>query len=441
MQLSQEQFAAAIRAAGTAIGEPNACTKRLVQKWETGEHRGCKRNYLNALQAATGLSARELGLQTTVNREGFIPAAIDGVAVNEPDRDSPASAPESSFSAPDPRVESVIDLSMGQLRHALNHPSTVALHTAELVETAITRLFDLERYSPSHLLAPTLNRRLATITGQLTAAHHAAVRHKLTTAAGRGALLAGWLAFDRGNDASAQRLWDDATSAAEGTADDGLFAACLVYQSYAAARNGDPVAAWHLAHSASKLTPDDPRATAWASARIARYAALANDYDAAKAALRASMAIGTSLPNPTPGDDCRPWTRSFDRAMLLATTAHTSALLNDLQAEKFAIRAVEALGTAKVKARAVVLAEAAFTTAYVGNLKRCLDYGSAAAKLTRELSVSVAADLLHEMTPRLLPDADHPAVRELLPHLTRIQHTADLAHPTADSTKPQNAPS
>lgn len=34
---SQESFAKAIREAGTSLGDPNNCTKRSVQKWESGE--------------------------------------------------------------------------------------------------------------------------------------------------------------------------------------------------------------------------------------------------------------------------------------------------------------------------------------------------------------------------------------------------------------------
>jgi hypothetical protein len=87
---------------------------------------------------------------------------------------------------------------------------------------------------------------------------------------------------------------------------------------------------------------------------------------------------------------------------------------------------VDALGPAKVKARAVVLAEAALTAAIVGELELCLDYGSSAATLTRDMDVSIAADILYEVVPIVLPYSDTRAVRELLPQLTRLTRTADL---------------
>jgi len=88
--------------------------------------------------------------------------------------------------------------------------------TAEFVETSTSRLFDLEHHSPAQLLAPTVERHLTTVSSLLTAARHEGV---LMVSAGRSALLAGWLAFDRGDNPSAHRFWDTSISAAEGTLD------------------------------------------------------------------------------------------------------------------------------------------------------------------------------------------------------------------------------
>lgn len=55
MGLSQTEFAALVRRSGDDLGEPNACSKRLVQKWESGDHRDCRPSYGRALAKATGL--------------------------------------------------------------------------------------------------------------------------------------------------------------------------------------------------------------------------------------------------------------------------------------------------------------------------------------------------------------------------------------------------
>ena len=53
LHMSQSELAAAIRHAGEALGEPNTANKRLVQKWESGEHTVCRPNYQRALQSVT----------------------------------------------------------------------------------------------------------------------------------------------------------------------------------------------------------------------------------------------------------------------------------------------------------------------------------------------------------------------------------------------------
>ena len=432
MRLSQAQFAEAVRAAGTAMGVPNHCTKRLVQKWESGEHAACRPDYLRVLQAVAGLSARELGFRVLPDESGVsfgYDGAAEGAVGGHPGRGDAAGGSGAVLARSgmtEYGSDAVIQGSMDRLRHVLNHPSTVDSRTAEFVESATARLFDLEPHRPARLLAPTVDRHLSTVTSLLTAARHEGVRRRLMVSSGRTALLAGWLAFDRGDTPSANRLWDAAIGAAEGTLDTALLAAGLTYQSYAAARRGDPGSAWLLAHDAGSRTLDDPRATAWTTSRVALYAAQVGDRVAAEAAMQCSLEIGADLPGPKPGDGTMPWLRSFDLASLLSSTAHTVALLKGPHAAERAANAVDALGPARVKARAVVLAECALVAAMVGELELCLDWGSPAASLARELDVSIAADLLYEVVAIVLPYSDTRAVRELLPQLTRLNRTVDL---------------
>jgi hypothetical protein len=422
MRLSQAQFAEAIRAAGNAMGAPNHCTKRLVQKWETGEHAACRPDYLRVLQAVTGLSARELGFRILPGDSGLS-------AATAADTDGHANQAGAAFAMSgltEYSANGSIEGSMDRLRYALDHPSTVDARTAELVEASTSRLFDLQHHSPSRLLAPTVDRHIGTLTALVTAARHETVRRRLLSSAGRSALLAGWLAFDRGDIASAHRYWDTSIGAAEGTVDAPLLAASLTCLSYAAARRGDPGTAWQLSHTAGQHTPEDRRAAAWATSRTALHAAELGENDAARAAMERALELAGDLPSPRPGDGGVPWTRSFDRARLLSSVAHAAALIEDRHAADYAFQAAEALGPARVKARAVVLAECALVSAIVGELDLCLDYGATSAALTRELDVSVASDLLYAVVPVVLPYSDTRAVRELLPQLTRLTRAVDL---------------
>lgn len=63
LQLSQEQFASEIRAAGNVLGVPNRCTKRLVQKWESGEHKMPSAGYQLALAHVIGPGVETLYLK------------------------------------------------------------------------------------------------------------------------------------------------------------------------------------------------------------------------------------------------------------------------------------------------------------------------------------------------------------------------------------------
>ena len=428
MRLSQAQFAEAVHAAGNATGEPNHCTKRLVQKWETGEHAVCRPNYIRALQAVTGLSVRELGFRLLPDESGESTAgagdAAEGALGGSSGETGTVALARSGLT--EYGADGMIEGSMDRLRHALEHPSMVDSRTAGFVETATSRLFGLEHHSRARLLTPTVDRHLAMVAGLLTAARNEGVRQKLMVSSGCSALLAGWLAFDRGDTASANRLWDLAIGAAEATVDEALLAATLTCQSYAAARRGDPGAAWQLAHDASLCVHHDDRATAWATTRVALYAAQLGERAAADEAIYRTMQISGRLRSPRPGDGTAPWMRFFDRARLLSSVAHTAALLKDPDAANHAAKAIDALGPAKVKSRAIVLAECALVAAMAGKLNLCLDYGSAAAALTRDMDVSIAADLLHEIVPVILPYSDTRVVRELLPQLTRLNRTADL---------------
>lgn len=59
LRMSQAELARAVRAAGDRAGEPNSCTYKSVQRWESGaEPRGA---YLRALEVATGQPAENLG--------------------------------------------------------------------------------------------------------------------------------------------------------------------------------------------------------------------------------------------------------------------------------------------------------------------------------------------------------------------------------------------
>lgn len=394
MRLSQTEFAAAVRSAGVALGTPNQCTKRLVQKWENGEHASCRAEYLRVLQTVTGLSVRELGFRST----GPDPRS-------DPANPAPAAQTEDSI---------------GRLRYALEHPSSVDGRTADLVESATARLFDLEHHSPARLLGATVDRHLATVTALLTAARHESVRRRLTVQAGQCSALAGWVALERRDLGTANQFWDTAISAAQSTGDAPLLAGTLTLVSYSAYQREDPATAWQLADAAAYHAGGDRRGASWALVRAGLYAAELGETAHAREALDRAIEVGGDLPNPCPGDGTLPWTRFFDQARLLSATAHASAVLGDERAGTMAADAVAILGPARVKARAVVLAEATRVAAIKRDFDACLDWGSAACELAQALNSNLAGHTLQSLVPTLLPYAKVRHVRELLAQLPTV---------------------
>ena len=63
MRMSQDELARAVRQAGERAGEPNTCTKRLVQRWEAGLVTMPRGAYVRALEYVTGQPAENLGFK------------------------------------------------------------------------------------------------------------------------------------------------------------------------------------------------------------------------------------------------------------------------------------------------------------------------------------------------------------------------------------------
>jgi transcriptional regulator with XRE-family HTH domain len=61
MRMSQDEFATAVQLAGDRAGEPNNASKRLVQRWESGDIEMPRAVYVRALEAVTGRTIEQLG--------------------------------------------------------------------------------------------------------------------------------------------------------------------------------------------------------------------------------------------------------------------------------------------------------------------------------------------------------------------------------------------
>ncbi|MFI6443651.1 helix-turn-helix domain-containing protein [Kitasatospora sp. NPDC050543] len=85
LRLSQDEFAKRLRQVGTERGEPNDASKRLVQRWESGEVRSPRPVYVRALEAVTRLSADRLGFESSHLPTGV---SMDGTGGHDLTRDA-----------------------------------------------------------------------------------------------------------------------------------------------------------------------------------------------------------------------------------------------------------------------------------------------------------------------------------------------------------------
>ena len=400
LRLSQSEFAAAIRHAGEALGEPNTCNKRLIQKWESGEHTVCRPNYRRALQSVTRTPYEQLGFAGA-------PSAPMEIAALPRQRSQEGFQPADSAGAAEPG---------DRLRYALEQPEQADLETVALAEAAVAHLFDLEHHRPARLLAPAVSRHTAEIAALLAGTRRDPLRRRLAAAGGQCAALAGWLAFDRGEATAAHRYWDSALAAARYATDGPLLACTLTYLSYSAEERGDPATAWQLAHTAVAHAGSDPRARAWMAARAAEQAAALGEKTAALAELEVALNLGGSLTSlPAGAAAVPPWIRFFDRCALATMAAAVHGRLGDAKAARESAGwALRTLGGEQVKSRAVALAEIACAAARTGELDLVADAASKAAELAERLEVTMARRKLRTLLPLLADYRNTPPIRDLL---------------------------
>ena len=374
MNMSQSEFAKAIRDAGDKLSDRNTCTKRLVQKWESGEHTVCRPHYRRALESATRMHYSELGFADSANASALGSSITSSL-------DSAQGSPQST---------ALIGDTADRLRYALARPEVATAEAVVLLVQSTAHLFALENHQPARVMLPMVTGHIREVGVMLSGTQPAPLRQRLTIAGGESAALAGWLALDLGDLPTAHHYWDTALACARSATHAPLFACALTHMSYSAEQRGDPDTAWQLAHSAVSHAGDNPRALAWAAVRAAQAAAQLGDAGATLAHLVPALDRVKDLDPAAPEDAAEPWCRFVDRAYIYAMAANAYGRLSDTDnAYKSAIHALDSLSASKTKTRALVLAEAAQVFNRVGSTDRATKCATEATALTRRLESTI----------------------------------------------------
>ncbi|MBL7502347.1 helix-turn-helix transcriptional regulator [Frankia sp. CNm7] len=298
-----------------------------------------------------------------------------------------------------------------RLSAALRHRSPVTPELAQQLSQQTAGLFGLEERVPARTLMARVTGHLCTLTQLLEATTRSPIRRELASTAGETAALAGWLAFDLRDNASALAYYRVAIEAAREAEDPALWACVLGYESYqpsGAGRHDQAVAL--LAEAQRRLgRAGNPLTRAWLAAREAEEQAARGDGRAAVTALdRAQEAFGAAGPTD------RVWTGFFDRGRLdgLRVTTFTR-LRRPAAAYAAASDALAAAGPAATKKRSLLLGDVAEVHIQRRDVDAAARFAADALAIVAQTDFSLGLARVQRVRERLAPWQSTQPVRDL----------------------------
>jgi transcriptional regulator with XRE-family HTH domain len=294
----------------------------------------------------------------------------------------------------------------GRLAAALDG-APVDAAAAHDVDQRTMAMFEAETQLPARQLYAGLGAHLDHITALLpTSGTH---RGQLLIAAGETAALAGWMAYDMGDLATARRYYDTATRAGQAAGHPPVQALVLAYTSYAV---DDPTTARSMLRAAQQQlrTPGCATARAWVSAREAEESAAIGDREGALRAVERAQAV-YDYAQP---DGEQAWVRFFSRARLDSMTVAAYARLDHPDLADVAAAALAALHEGDQKTRAVILGDVAGACTARGDYDQGAEVARDALAVTLEAEATLGRQRLSALAASL---PDEPVAQALAEEL------------------------
>jgi hypothetical protein len=302
-----------------------------------------------------------------------------------------------------------------RLLSILTRPSTIDEAGLAVLEARTAALHQLETTVPARQLFRHVNDHLNALTDILSGSLPPDVRRRLIVAVGETAVLGGWMAWDQGDQARAERVYRVALAAAREAGDDSIASCARGYMSYAAGAEGEARHAQALLNAARQgVDPDTLPATyAWLAAREAEEVADL-DHDRALRLMERSLA---SFDRSSPGEE-RPWTTFLDdnRMASFAITVNLKCGRLD-EAREIAERALRSRGSPKTQAIHVL--ELAATHLRIGDEDEGIDLTERGLARVLETEMTWGVPKLQELS-RLLR-TEHGSN----PRAVRLSHQVD----------------
>lgn len=317
-----------------------------------------------------------------------------------------------------------------RLAYALTNPSAMDEGTIRKMENRSAGFHRLEEIVSASAVLKGLTLHLSEVTTILNGTASDPkneLRKRLIVVAGESSVLAGWLASDIGDSATARNYYDTAMTAAREAADPAIAACALAYRSYIPSTKGangrSRVLLTEALGNISETT--SPATVAWIAARHAEESAQLGDKQQALISWgRAEDAFSISDP-----DEDRVWTRFLDQNRFDSYRIATYSKIGKLdEAQEVAATVLARLAQPDKKKAAIILEDIATAHLVRGSVNEASRVARSGLAVLRETEFAMWLPRFEAIARGLQRWQRQPQVRSYLEDfaMTKRQFAASL---------------
>ena len=306
-----------------------------------------------------------------------------------------------------------------RLAYALTRPTAMDESVVREIEARSAGFHRLEQLIPAPVLFKGITSHLAEVSRLLngTATDPSdELRSRLIVVAGEGSVLAGWIASDRGDAATARSFYETAEKAAKEAGDPGILACALGYRSYISSMKGAHGRSRASLSNALEVFPHSasPGTVSWLAARHAEEsAALGDRAQALKSLAQANEAYSAADP-----EEDRVWTRFMDQNRFDAFRISTLAGVGRLEeAQEIARAVLSRLSESDRKKAAIILEDIASASLSQGAVNQAAKLAKDGLAAVRETEYAIWLPKFEELGVGLSRWRNEAPVRAFLEDL------------------------
>jgi transcriptional regulator with XRE-family HTH domain len=311
-----------------------------------------------------------------------------------------------------------------RVAYALSKPKATDEGAIREIEARSAGFHQLEEWVPATALYKGLAahlREVGTLLNGTPADPSDGLRSRLIASAGESAVLAGWLASDMGDTATARNYYETAERAAKEINDPGIVACALAYRSYIPSTRGAHGRARALLTTGLEAISEStsPGTVAWLAARHAEEsAALGDRAQALNSWSKADDAFNIADP-----EEDRIWTRFMDQNRFDSYRIATSASIGKLdEAQEIANGVLERIAQPDRKKAAIILEGIAAAHLSQGSVNEACRLAKEGLAVLRETEFAMWLPKFEALAQSMHRWRRQTPVREFLEDLAITKH-------------------